>query len=815
MEIMFLRRAALYGLARSLKPRTPSFQEYSLRFGLISRSTRQNALVAYTQLRHLHRAGRTQAPTLLELRQSSLLPSGPSGLLFYALILGLALVFEGAGSSKEEFHLPPLDDSDDSIRLLTLHPGGWGDSIKCELSATTFSSNPEYEALSYAWGDSKATKAIWVNGVKVQIKESLWQALYHLRRDKGQRVLWTDALCINQAKTGDAKREKNKQVPLMAFIYRRAQNVLIWLGNHEPPAGVERRLQRPYEWYDGSTPWKKSAGWKKVEPFLWQLIHQEYWKRAWIIQEVGMASKIHVFYGHNSLAWTDFILWTDRYRRLNPTDIAVDRIFTLNDIWQSKYRDTTMRSLGSLIDDFRDSFCERPHDKIYAFLGLAYDQFNNPIPVEYEKSLYEVYRDAVRFYCAPPPLEKIDKSIELVYYSALVRRLLTREGVQRPKRGRAVLGEFDEEIRLEEERNSAQATKSVPAAEPEVAKVDKDKEPTSRDRYPSSSTHTSYSIETSYSYAPYYVTPRSSNPRTSAPQHNSRKAEERSDKDEEKEQELQKPKEPDYRYALILGTLAVLGASAIYYYMWGRSRSDAPKEWHWKVSGAEDIATWTEDTKSTPLLDEIPLRGVIVGQVKHLGPSTIRISASHDATMRWTASLSDYLTHADLKKARGLNEKLLKILNDPKDFRTRNIISLQPRPNSLAGDPQRPSNSTAPSQESPHLFLGTNGILGLVPFNAHEGDLICQFWNTNACAVLRKRAPAGPFSRFWATKITELPYELVGRAAIVSTGGDVDWDIPKDKDMFKDSSSGAVKLALSLTDLTRLSLDTVNLPSTK
>ncbi|KAL5312856.1 hypothetical protein ACEPPN_019282 [Leptodophora sp. 'Broadleaf-Isolate-01'] len=760
-------------------------------------------------------SGRIQAPALLELRQSTLLPSGASGLFFYAMILGLALVFEGVGSSKEEFNLPPLDDSNDSIRLLTLHPGGWGDSIKCELSVTTFSSKPEYEALSYAWGDSKATKAIWVNGVKVQIKENLRQALYHLRHDKEQRVLWTDALCINQAKTDEAKREKNKQVPLMAFIYRRAQNVLIWLGNHEPPAGVGRRLQRPHEWYDDSTPWKKSAGWKKVEPFLWQLIHREYWKRAWIIQEVGMASKIHVFYGHDSLAWTDFILWTDRYRRLNPTDVAVDRIFTLNDMWQSKYRDTTMRSLGSLVDDFRDSFCERPHDKIYAFLGLAYDQFNNPIPVEYEKSLYEVYRDAVRFHCTPPPLERIDKSIELVYYSALVRRLLTRKGVQRPKRGRTVLGEFDEEIRLAEKRNSVQAASSVPAAEPEPPRVDKDKEPASRDRYPSSSFHKSYSIETSYNYAPYYVAPRTSNQHTSATEHNRQKAEKRSNKGEEKEQESQKAEEPDYRYALIAGALAVLGASAIYYYIWGKSRPDVPKEWHWKVSGAEDIATWTEDSKSTPLLDKIPLRGVIVGQVKHLGPSTISISASHDATMRWIASFSDYLTHSDVKKARGLNEKLLKILNDPKDFRTRNITSLQSASNDPANNPRRPINSAASSQESAHLFLGTNGILGVIPPNAREGDLICQFWNSNACAVLRRPTPAGRFSRFWTTKFTEPRYELVGRAAIVSTGGDVDWDVPKDKDRFKDTSSVAVELALSLTDLTRLSLDTVNLPGTK
>ena len=96
---------------------------------------------------------------------------------------------------------------------------------------------------------------------------------------------------------------------------------------------------------------------------------------------------------------------------------------------------------GSLIDIFKNSFCTPPHDKIYPFLGLANDHFDNPIPVDCGNSLYEVYQDAVEFYCTAPALERTDKSIELVHYTALVRHL----AIQLPKSERSVLNELDDE----------------------------------------------------------------------------------------------------------------------------------------------------------------------------------------------------------------------------------------------------------------------------------------------------------------------------------------------------------------------------------
>jgi Heterokaryon incompatibility protein (HET) len=87
----------------------------------------------------------------------------------------------------------------DSLRLLHLMPGSANEAVSCKLESTTFFAKPSFDALSYRWGDGNGTKRIQVNGATVEIKENLWDALYHLRYTDKNRTLWVDALCIDQA----------------------------------------------------------------------------------------------------------------------------------------------------------------------------------------------------------------------------------------------------------------------------------------------------------------------------------------------------------------------------------------------------------------------------------------------------------------------------------------------------------------------------------------------------------------------------------------------------------------------------------------
>ncbi|KAK3686174.1 hypothetical protein B0T22DRAFT_518732 [Podospora appendiculata] len=89
----------------------------------------------------------------------------------------------------------PLDPQQPSIRLLTLQPGENDSDICCELQTVVLESAPDYEALSYVWGDANERKFILLHGHTYSVTASLETSLRHLRYDKEPCTLWIDALC--------------------------------------------------------------------------------------------------------------------------------------------------------------------------------------------------------------------------------------------------------------------------------------------------------------------------------------------------------------------------------------------------------------------------------------------------------------------------------------------------------------------------------------------------------------------------------------------------------------------------------------------
>lgn len=107
-----------------------------------------------------------------------------------------------------------------------LDPGSGNDEIRCRRVNATWSWRTRYDALSYTWGDESRRGTILVDGLPLSITENLHSALVHLRHPRRRRVLWVDALCINQDDAG----ERDEQVKRMGSIYSRARRVVIWLG---------------------------------------------------------------------------------------------------------------------------------------------------------------------------------------------------------------------------------------------------------------------------------------------------------------------------------------------------------------------------------------------------------------------------------------------------------------------------------------------------------------------------------------------------------------------------------------------------------
>lgn len=55
-----------------------------------------------------------------------------------------------------------------------------------------------YEALSYVWGDPLKSVSVYINAHCFNITANLYAALSQLRNRAFERVIWVDALCINQ-----------------------------------------------------------------------------------------------------------------------------------------------------------------------------------------------------------------------------------------------------------------------------------------------------------------------------------------------------------------------------------------------------------------------------------------------------------------------------------------------------------------------------------------------------------------------------------------------------------------------------------------
>ena len=96
----------------------------------------------------------------------------------------------------------------------------------CNSKIVSLDDTRDYEALSYAWGDPKVARPIQLQGIQLPVTTNFESALRHLRHRSTKRVLWIDAICINQA----FKKERNHQVELMKFKCCDASVVRVWLG---------------------------------------------------------------------------------------------------------------------------------------------------------------------------------------------------------------------------------------------------------------------------------------------------------------------------------------------------------------------------------------------------------------------------------------------------------------------------------------------------------------------------------------------------------------------------------------------------------
>jgi hypothetical protein len=173
-----------------------------------------------------------------------------------------------------QYQYAPLSDRRNNIRLLRLLPAEAEEAeIRAELLeyslAVSRGSRHSYEALSYVWGDVHPPQSIFISDDHLVVTPNLHAALIQLRDASFPRVIWIDAVCINQADTD----EKEDQIQSMAKIYGLAKRVIVWLG--QAANGSNEALEAI-----------RAAGIEPAQPFDKRavdcLLQRTWFKRIWV-----------------------------------------------------------------------------------------------------------------------------------------------------------------------------------------------------------------------------------------------------------------------------------------------------------------------------------------------------------------------------------------------------------------------------------------------------------------------------------------------------------------------------------------------------
>lgn len=325
--------------------------------------------------------------------------------------------------SEDPFEYRALKKSTE-IRLIRVCRKKVEGSIACKIYH--FGKNTQriarYHALSYVWGDSQQTRRVYLQGHgtgwhSFPLHENLWRFLdYVWRHKKFTRLFWTDFICLNQK----SPEEKAQQIPRMFTIYCNAVLVVAWLQSPEQEQ-EHPGLGELVRWSDGLKPaqviWPYESLREEIELRFaefddhraWeQLMTNEYWQRAWIVQEVMAAKKVCVTFEDVSIDFDRLPALLIPYRTHWESHVvmaAQEHVFWT--LFKNRAGAGKVPLWTILLDGDRYK-CSRPADRVYGFLGILSDHDDGSSPgdhikIDYDKPELHVFLDALLE--SSPPLE--------------------------------------------------------------------------------------------------------------------------------------------------------------------------------------------------------------------------------------------------------------------------------------------------------------------------------------------------------------------------------------------------------------------------
>ncbi|PMD47111.1 HET-domain-containing protein, partial [Hyaloscypha variabilis F] len=251
------------------------------------------------------------------------------------------------------------------FRLLRLCPVQNGDDpFHLSLHTYTHDDCPEYETVSYTWGgeegDSSLCKPIFLGpywDVLFQTR-NCWDMLKLLRPREGFRMVWVDAICINQRD----KEEREDQVAKMGRIYEDALRVVVHLGQNLvsplPPSAVYPSRHKFHQFND-----RLPKG-----PTLKEVLQRKYFSRVWVVQELIISRQALIRIGN-----VEFVIDQQTSKNIESSLQGLNWANIVAQWAQHIAQGCIPRKSTSLLDMIFltwNSQASDPRDKVFGILGL-------------------------------------------------------------------------------------------------------------------------------------------------------------------------------------------------------------------------------------------------------------------------------------------------------------------------------------------------------------------------------------------------------------------------------------------------------------
>ena len=340
--------------------------------------------------------------------------------------------------SLPAFKWSPLQSNE--IRILNLLPGKGEEQICFRLEHHNLDHLPSFRAISYCVGEDEPSNECVCEDDKgsgiVKITDNLWDALWQVRHEIGQSPLWVDQISIDQTNS----LEKSQQIKLMSIIYSRATVVLVWLGKSDADAELAYnlledlvaqivRLDEEMGPLGPSNPSKPqlthyplvlSSANAPEWIALRRLLERDWFTRLWVFQELVLARQALIICGVETIHSNQFFLAIDAVNRFDrsllPHQYHLNRLSSIqlmhichmslsagwrsvdNNPYLTRSDNIPILTLFSLMWDLMSHRTAKPHDKVYALLGLAQDIDPHSFIVDYAKPFFEVFAYVTRHF---------------------------------------------------------------------------------------------------------------------------------------------------------------------------------------------------------------------------------------------------------------------------------------------------------------------------------------------------------------------------------------------------------------------------------